>query len=146
MKKFAIAAAAAALAGCATTQPTQEVEAVRDYISAAELESVKQIRTNERWGYSTLNDHFIILTTMRKEYLVEFVARCIEVTERFDPTMYTTDMVDYRRDTRVMRSRFDTIRGCRIDSIYPVTKEQAKELKNLGDAPGDEEFLPDDDK
>jgi hypothetical protein len=142
-----VAASATLVAACATTYDPKETEAVRDYVVAAELEPVKQIRTNAQWGYSPLNDQFVIVTALRKDYLVEFTRRCIEIEQTLEPwrTGLQTDMVDYRRDSSLLRARFDTIRGCRIETMYPLSDEQVKELKNLGDAPGEEIFLPDED-
>ena len=40
---------------------------------------------------------------------------------------------DIRRESNVIRARFDTLRGCHIDSIYEVNEGQAEELKALGD-------------
>ena len=133
--------------GCATPQPRQEVEAVRDFVVAAELEPVKQIRTNAQWSYSNLNERFLIVTASRKEYLVEFTRDCRYIDESIEPwgTGLQSDMVDYRRDSRSLRARIDTIRGCHIETFYKLTDEQVKELKNLGDAPGEEVFLPDND-
>jgi hypothetical protein len=137
------------LAACSITPPEQEIEAVRDYISAAELEPVDQIRIDRNsGGYTFLNDYFVILPARRKEYLVEFVRRCRELRERFDtygPGSVNPAMIDVRRDSSILRAKFDTLRGCHIQNFYEITDEQLKELKNLGDAPGEEIFLPEDD-
>ena len=55
---------------------------------------------------------------------------------------FTPEMVDVRDNQNVLRARFDTIRGCRIGKMYEITAEQRVELTALGDAPGDEIFLP----
>ena len=39
-------------------------------------------------------------------------------------------------DQGTLRARIDTIRGCMISHIYPITADQRIELKSLGDAPG----------
>ena len=44
---------------------------------------------------------------------------------------------DIRYDSSVLRARFDTLRGCRIDKLYAIEPGQADELRNLGWAPGD---------
>ena len=148
MTKRAAPFAALLLAACATPQPTQEVEAGRDYVAASELESVRHIRTDERWSYSQLNDRFVIVTALRKKYLVEFVRNCSELNYPLEPHMIAmgADVVDQRSDSRTLRASTDTIRGCRIEAFYPVTRDQVQELKNLGDAPGEEVFLPDEDE
>lgn len=132
---------AAALAACATGYDPQEIEAVRDYVAAAELPAVDQIRPNRDISYSYVNDRYVIIPTRRQDYLVEFDRDCFELRR----TDFTYDMVDRRRDTNVLRTRADTIRGCRIKQFYELTDDQAKEIKNLGDAPGEEIFLPDQD-
>jgi hypothetical protein len=41
-----------------------------------------------------------------------------------------------RHDSRYIHSRFDTIRGCRIDKIFALDEAAATEVENLGEAPG----------
>ncbi|MDX1509224.1 MAG: DUF6491 family protein [Woeseiaceae bacterium] len=131
--------AAVLLAACsATTQVAQETEAVRDFIEAADLIEVDRIRIGRDSGHTYISDHFVIVDGLNEEYLAEFVRRCPELT-RPD---FTPEMVDERRDPGNLRARFDTIRGCRIDKLYELTPEQAEELRNLGDAPGDEVYMP----
>ncbi|MEO1202021.1 MAG: DUF6491 family protein [Pseudomonadota bacterium] len=141
-------AALVMLAACSVTPPAQEVEAVRDYVSAAELQPVDRIRMDRNsGGYTYLNDYFVILPALRKEYLVEFNRRCLELRDDIDPFgpgSINPNMIDVRRDSSLLRARFDTIRGCQILTFYEITDEQLKELKNLGDAPGEEIFLPED--
>ena len=117
----------------------QEIEAVRDYVAAAELEEVGEIRLREQLHYTYVNDRYVSIDTRRGDYLVEFLRNCWELREN----QITPEMVDIRRDNNYLRARFDTIRGCRISTIYEITAGQREELKALGDAPGDEVFLPD---
>ena len=144
MKKcLVITAAVLSLSACATGYDPQEIEAVRDYIAANELESVDEIRMHRQpLSYSYVNDRFIIIPTRKADYLVELRRDCFEL-RRQD---FTYDMVDRRTDTNVLRARFDTIRGCPIGAFYEVNDAQRKELKALGDAPGDEVFIPDEDE
>ena len=149
MKRFLALCAAVVVAGCSVTPPTQEVEAVRDFVAASGLVPLKEIPADRNaGGYRVLNDYFIIMPSRRKNYLVEFPRRCIELRETMDP--YGTgrippNMIDVRRDSSLLRARVDTIRGCRIGAFYELTDEQVTELKNLGDAPGEEIFLPEKD-
>ena len=140
-KPLTVAAIAAALTACATPYNPQEIEAVRDYVAVAELQTVDRIRLDRQISYSYLNDRYVIIPSRRQDYLVEFDRNCFELRR----TDFTYEMVDQRQDASTLRSRFDTIRGCRISTFYEVTDEQVKELKNLGDAPGEEIFLPDED-
>ena len=124
--------------GCGTQPDPQETEAVRDYIASAELEKVDRIRTGRHMSHRYVSDYFVIVEGLREEYLVEFSRRCHDLTR----TDFTPEMMDERRDTNHLEPKFDTIRGCRIGSIYGLSGEQSKEIRNLGDAPGDEVFIP----
>lgn len=142
MKLMIISAAALLLAACATSYEEQEVEAVRDYVAAAELEEVDEIRYFSRMSHRYVNDFFVTVDTRREQFLVEFNRRCLDL-KRSD---FTPQMADIRRDNDVLRARFDTIRGCRIGRIYKITDLQLIEVHDLGDAPGEEVYLPDDEQ
>lgn len=143
MKRVIALCAAASLAACATSYNPQEVEAVRDYVSAAELVEVDRISTfgTEPFSFSYINDFFVVVPSRRDNFLVELQRQCQELRR----TDFSYEMVDRRTDANSIRPRFDTIRGCRIAKIYAINKAQLKELKNLGDAPGEEVFLPEND-
>ena len=139
MNKILIVPALLVVAGCSsTTQRPQEIEAVRDYVAAAELEEVSDIRLREQLNYTYVNDRFVTIDARRGDYLVEFNRDCWELRQ----TQVSGGMVDVRDNRNVLRARFDTIRGCRIGKIYEITEAQRVELTALGDAPGDEVFLP----
>lgn len=136
---YLVLPAALVVAACSsTTQVPQETEAVRDFIEAADLIPVDRIRTGRSTNHSYISDHFVIIEGTEAEYLAEFRQRCHDLT-RPD---FTPEMVDERRDPNQLHARFDTIRGCYIDKLYELTPEQAEELRNLGDAPGDEVYMP----
>ena len=140
MKTRACLLAFIAVGGCSTTTQTpREIEAVRDFVVAAELEEVTEIRLSRQMTYTHLNVRFVTIPTRRGDYLVEFHRDCRELN-RVD---ITPEMVDIRHNQHVLSAKFDTIRGCRIDRIYEISEAQSEELKVLGDAPGDEFFLPD---
>ena len=122
-----------------TTMQPQEIEAVRDYVVANELEEVAEIRLREQMSYTYVNDRFVTIPTRQGDYLVEFTRDCWELRRN----EFTPEMVDQRDNQNILRARFDTIRGCRIGKMYEVTEAQREELSALGDAPGDEVFLPD---
>ena len=132
----------AALAACSvTTEVSQETEAVRDYIATADLAEVTRVRAGRNTSHKYISDHFVIIEGEQQQVLAEFSRRCYDLT-RSD---FTPQMVDTRRDPSHIHAKFDTIRGCHIDKLYGLTPEQAEELRNLGDAPGDEVFMPDND-
>lgn len=118
----------ASLYACTPTQPRPESQAVRDYIAVAELEEVDRIRTTMagQADYKLINDEFIVFETRDDNFLIEFRRRCHEL---LDDTRIPPDI---RRDSNIIRSRFDTIRGCRIDRIYAIDEAQAEELVQLG--------------
>ena len=72
----------------------------------------------------------MIHATARGHALIEFKRPCYALRD-------TSEIVADRRDnSSYLRARFDTLRGCVIDTIYPVNEAQNIELRNLGDAPG----------
>ncbi|MBT8099961.1 MAG: hypothetical protein KJO82_09435 [Gammaproteobacteria bacterium] len=138
--KQTIALLAAILTGaCSTVYDEQEIEATRDFVVANELVEIDSFRQFKQLNYRFVNDYFVTVDTRQGDYLLEFKSRCRALTTR----NFTPEMVDIRRDPARIRSRFDTIRGCRIDKIYEITEDQLNELRELGDAPGEEVFLPD---
>lgn len=146
MRQQFVAALSLALTACASTNsgpswPGKENEAVLDFIVASELVEVNLIHLNEPIKYMYVNDNFVVVPTRRGDYLVGFRGRCTELRKR----KYTADMIDIRVSARVLHADFDTIRGCRIGKIYELTELQFQELAALGDAPGEEVFIPEPD-
>ena len=133
--------AAGACSGTVSKEgPGEEVEGVRDFIASAELVEVDRIRNFEKVTYRYVNDYFVTMPTRRKDYLIEFKSRCTELRRQ----KWSSDMIDFRVSARVLHADFDTIRGCKIDRIYELSDAQLAELQRLGDAPGEEVFLPED--
>jgi len=123
-----------ALAACASTTEDQDkdddVNAIRDFIEVSDLESVGSIRTVGQLGQTVLNEHYVIVTTRREQFLIEYGLRC-------RLTNNEARRVDVRSDPRHIYAKVDTFRGCRIGALYPISKEQAEELETLGHAPGE---------
>lgn len=140
MRLILFAPVLALLAACVTSQDPKEVEAVRDFVVVSELEEVDNIRLYDELHYRYLNDYYVAVPSRRGDFLIEFRSQCRALTRRD----FTPDMVDNRYDPNIIRAKFDTIRGCRIHKIYAVSEEQFEELEELGDAPGDEVYIPDD--
>lgn len=136
-------AAAFLLSGCSfNLLEAEEGEAVVDYIYANELKEVDQFRYFQQFTYTYVNDQYVTIPTNSGDYLVEFARDCPELSQ----ARFTPDMADVRDDNRTLRARFDTIRGCRIDKIYEISEAQREELSELGDAPGDDTYFPEDDE
>lgn len=122
------------LVACGPHKTTQEKLdmnlAIRDFIAVRGIEELDKIRRSDRDGWRILTDDFIIYRARRDKYLVEFARRCPELS---DNTEITPDL---RSDTNSLRSKFDTLRGCRIHQIYALTEGEVLELQELGEVPG----------
>ena len=129
----AVLLAVAATAGCAK-QPTMPMEAkneaIRDFIAVRKLESVDRMPATTRDGYKELTSSYLIYRTRRERHLVEFARPCYELRD----SSYITP--DNRSDPKHIRARFDTIRGCRIHQLYPLTPAEVEELQQIGEPPG----------
>ena len=121
---------ATALGACAAPREDPVQQAIDDFVVVSQLEEVDQIRHRDQLHYEALNDYHVILKDRKNSYLVRFNRRCVELRDRLTITP------DIRHEAHVLRSRFDTIRGCRIEAIYPINEGQVEELKSLGDVPG----------
>jgi hypothetical protein len=126
MRTTIFAASVALLAGCAGTPETPaELEAIRDYVAVGELEQTDSIRTHgsDKWVPAT--DYYALYQGRDGWFLLEFSRICREMT---DNTRITPDR---RYDYKTMRRGIDTLRGCRIDHMYPLTEAQAEEIETL---------------
>lgn len=121
-------------AGCAT-QETPEADAqnqaVRDFIAVRNLPETHRIRSGDRDGWTEININYVIYETNRDTYLFEFVRPCYELRDN------TRIVPDMRNEPSLIRARFDTLRGCRIDRIYELTEAEAAELREIGETPGE---------
>ncbi len=126
---------AVAVAGCAASGATQDssaiskAKALEDYIEVGQLEELALIRTRDQIHYKVVSEKHIIIYDRKKSYLATFRRACRELKE----THVTPDI---RHDRNTIRARFDTIRGCRIESLYALDDGQAEELIQLGEGPG----------
>jgi hypothetical protein len=126
MKTIYLVASLALLAACAgTPEVPSDVQAVRDYVDVGELEQTDRIRTHGSDKWSPLTDYYALYKSRDGRYLLEFNRICRELT---DNTRITPDR---RYDHNVMRRGIDTLRGCRIDRMYPLTEAQALEIEAL---------------
>ncbi len=123
---------ATAMGACAS-EPTETVPAkqgadllVHDVIAARELKEIKRIRGTDRKRWEKLTPGYIIYKVRRDEFLVEFDRPCYEIWSN------TQLSADGTLIPNTIRARYDNIRGCRIERIFELTKEDAVELKLLG--------------
>lgn len=98
---------------------------LEDYVAVSELESVSKIRTREHDSWSYLTDKYILYTSGKEQTLIKFRSICRDL--RHNQVRHA----DVRTDKNAMRAGHDTIRGCRIDAMYPVAEHQVGEIKAL---------------
>lgn len=131
MNKLTLACVLAALSACASVPlyPEPDNQAVVDFIVSNELTEVKRIRKYDSDSLLFVNGLYVVYRG-KKEYLLEFRRHCAELRNN--------DWIpaDIRHDHRYLRARLDTMRGCIIEKIYPITSEQRNELRELGETPG----------
>jgi len=126
MKTISLLASLALVAACAGTPETPpDTEAVRDYVEVGELAEVDQVRTHFNDGWRPVTRHFVVYEGRDGPFLLEFTRVCREM---YDNTTITPDR---RYDHNVMRRGIDTLRGCRIDKMYPLTDAQVLEIEAL---------------
>ena len=87
------------------------------------------IRTANNDHWEEIDENFIIYTARRSAFLIEFMRRCHELNEH--PVV-----ADKRDSGNVVRARFDTLRGCHIARIFPLTEDEVAELSAIGESPG----------
>jgi len=132
MYRPTIALIALFLLGCATTTGRIESDAIADFIIVSELEERESIRTLSDFDYEFLTERYFIVKAGNDQYLGQFRRPCRESIQSNEVPM------DVRYDRNTLRSRFDTIRGCRIDKMFELDETQAEELRTIGRAPGEE--------
>jgi hypothetical protein len=119
------------LAACAGTPEIHPAtQAIRDYVEVGELQEADRIRTRAQDAWTPVTEYFVLYKARDGRYLLEFSQRCREM---FDNTRVTPDR---RTDHNHISRGFDTLRGCRIDKIYPLTEAQAQEIEALVEAAG----------
>ena len=111
---------------------TQDVsQAVRDFVEVRELEQVDSVKVHSTDGMKKISLNYVLYKSRDGNYIMEFTRRCDELDD------YKTITPDRRWDLGMLHARYDTIRGCRISSIYSLTEAELMELMNIGDAPGE---------
>ncbi len=132
MKKQALVLAAMFLGACASNDEDEQerVEAIDDFIVVSDLEEVASIRSYQQFEQKILNEYYVIVYTRKEQYLLSYERRCYIIYDMpREP--------DRRADPHAIYADTDTLRGCHIKALYPISKEQAAELMEIGLAPGE---------
>ncbi len=138
------------LFGCSSTggmSAEEKNEAYRQYVSEKNIENVDKITSFRFHGWQSLtNDFLIISSTPRKKYLLEMSGYCVDLK-------FAHALIINRSTGSTLHAKFDSIStlenremNCRIKSIYPITKEQSKEISALDDIDNDEVKLAEQEK
>ena len=115
----------AACAAPAEQEERREETIVTDFIEVNELAPVSAIRTRDQLSSRDVTDRYIIVSTRREDFLLEYYSRCVRgIDGRVEP--------DVRQDSRALYPKVDTFRGCRIKAIYALEPGQADELRDIG--------------
>ena len=107
-----------------------ENNAIDDFIEVAELEEVSAARFMKQFDSDVLSERYVLIRDNRRQWVLVFARPCRKLEQ-------TRVEADRRYERNVLRAKFDTYRGCRIDRIYAISDGQAEELKILGKAPGE---------
>ena len=111
------------LFGCASQEENQQSareisreseKDVRLYLDKSMLEEVAFIRFRKSLQWKYLNDYFVTAEANDGDHLIEMNTECAELSAR---TIYY-DMADTRFRIDFILADLDTIRGCRIKTIY----------------------------
>lgn len=137
MKQFLLAAVLAMLlSACANNMSNQEWQTqVSGKIQQWQLEPIKSITTFNLNSWSSLGENYLIIwTTPFKPFLIELDFRCSGLS-------FANALVVNQTNPSALMARFDSVSTpdspgfkCQIGKIYPLTKEQANELKDLDKA------------
>ena len=99
--------------------------AIEDFVAVSGLEEMDSIRTRDQFRISELQylNATFYLRTRKDTYLVKFNRRCHELNE-------AEVTADIRFDSKTLQSRFDTIRGCRIEKIFAIDEAAGRGTGN----------------
>ena len=116
----------ALVAACAgTPEVPADTQAVSDYVAVGELREVDRVRTHGSDTWTPVTPRYAMYRGRDGYFLLAFTRPCREMTDN------TTITPDRRYDYNAMRRGIDTLRGCRIDRMYPLTEAQALEIEAL---------------
>ncbi|MGB0495384.1 MAG: DUF6491 family protein [Kangiellaceae bacterium] len=120
-----------AASGCSSLKPNKKESIYSQYIKEKKLEPQKRITSFRFHGWRSLdNEHLILNTTFSKPYLIDLAGVCFDLSFSHSIAIHNTGSS--------LQAKFDSISvpdnhefKCRIESIYKITRDQAKELSSL---------------
>lgn len=107
---------------------------IRGYIAANNLKDVNTVTSFRFQGWGSLTDEFMFLSSSpKRHYLIELNGFC-------DDIRWAHVLRIKRQTDSTLHARFDSVfsarhpqMNCRIDKIYPITKEQRKAIYALNE-------------
>jgi hypothetical protein len=121
------------ITSCSGLQETKNKKAnvYNNYIIQKKLESIKHISAFRFHGWNSLDNQYLIISTQfKKPYLISLNSFCLDLK-------FSYALIINNKGNR-LQERFDSISvsnepkiKCLIKHIYPITREQAKELATL---------------
>lgn len=127
------------LVGCAATDNDHEAKmaAYENFLTVEQIEPVEQIRAFKIHGWQSIDrERLIISTSPKKRYLINLQGPCMDLD-------FTHTIRVNRSTNSILSAKFDSISvprspemKCFVKSIYPLTKEQVFQFKQLDKMPG----------
>jgi len=136
----AMVSAAALFTGCASAPSMSYGEknlAYASYITDNKLASLKKINTFRMYGWQSLtNDYLIISTSPKKKFLVEVNGFCPDLahaqTIAFNQSMSSSLSTRFDSISVLGGNVGDHMLKCHIQTIHQIDKAQAKEISAIG--------------
>ncbi|GHE97100.1 DUF6491 family protein [Thalassotalea profundi] len=105
----------------------------KQYITHNNIADLKKVKNYQFAGWQFLSRKFIILSgRFKRKYLIESSSNCYNLE-------FAKSLIINRSSKGNLHARYDSLSTnedpnllCRIQTIYPLTVEQAKELANIG--------------
>ena len=120
--------------GCASKMSMTDRNAeYANFISSNKLQDVDRITSFHFTGWSSLTDDYMILTTnFRKDYLLKMQGGCVGLNfaQVVRLHQFSDSTFDKLGDTVSFKNAIPM--QCRVDMMYPLTKEQSKAIKAIG--------------
>jgi hypothetical protein len=98
------------------------------YLDTVKPPEVQSVRFREPLRYDVVNVRFVYMDVSSGRYLIQMARDCKPLKNN---EIYT-DMADRRSMRGRIRSGIDTIRGCRIESIYELPEPEETRADDSG--------------